>query len=92
VNGIIEGAYGPRLFKMRGKVDQLANVRKLLLAKPNSRRAVVQLFNAEDIESNHKEIPCTTTLQFHLREKRLSVLREKRLSVIKTFGTDWAVN
>jgi hypothetical protein len=31
-------------------------------------------------------------LQFHLREKRLSVLREKRLSVIKTFGTDWAVN
>jgi thymidylate synthase len=32
---------------------------------------VVQLFNAEDIATDHKEIPCTTTLQFHLRERVL---------------------
>jgi thymidylate synthase len=56
---------------MRGNVDQLQNVMALLKKKPRSRRAVVQLFNAEDIASEHKEIPCTTTLQFHLRKKQL---------------------
>lgn len=67
VDGSVHGAYGPRLLKMRGSVNQLDNVAKLLGKKPNSRRAVVQLFNAEDIASDYKEIPCTTTLQFHLR-------------------------
>lgn len=48
-------------FAMRGNVDQLQSVTALLEEKPGSRRAVVQLFNAEDITSEHKEIPCTTT-------------------------------
>jgi thymidylate synthase len=70
-DGVLYGAYGPRLFAMRGNVDQLQSVATLLKEKPGSRRAVVQLFNAEDIAFEHKEIPCTTTLQFHLREKQL---------------------
>jgi thymidylate synthase len=69
--GVLYGAYGPRLFAMRGDIDQLQNVTTLLNEKPGSRRAVVQLFNAEDISSEHKEIPCTTTLQFHLRDEQL---------------------
>ncbi len=69
--GILHGAYGPRLFAMRGNVDQLKNVTALLKGNPGSRRAVVQLFNAEDIAAAHKEIPCTTTLQFHLRDGQL---------------------
>jgi thymidylate synthase len=68
VNGSIEGAYGPRLLAMRGDINQLASIERLLREKPGSRRAVIQLFNAEDIATDHKEIPCTTTLQFHLRE------------------------
>jgi len=68
VNGILEGAYGPRLMAMRGKVNQLDSIYALLTRKPGSRRAVIQLFNAEDIATDHAEIPCTTTLQFHLRE------------------------
>jgi thymidylate synthase len=71
VNGVIHGAYGPRLFAMRGNIDQLQNVADLLTNRPDSRRAAVQIFNAEDIASEHKEIPCTTTLQFLLRGKRL---------------------
>lgn len=67
-NGIIHGAYGPRLFAMRDGIDQFANVDRLLREKPGSRRAVIQLFNAEDITKHFKEIPCTTTLQFHLRD------------------------
>lgn len=68
-NGVLFGAYGPRIFSMRGRVDQLSSVTTLLRAKPGSRRAVVQLFNAEDIETHHTEVPCTTTLQFFIREK-----------------------
>jgi thymidylate synthase len=71
VDGSVHGAYGPRLLKMRGSVNQLDNVARLLGKKRNSRRAVVQLFDAEDISSDHKEIPCTTTLQFHLRDGAL---------------------
>lgn len=67
VDGVLEGAYGPRLLAMRGKVNQFASIERLLRKKPGSRRAVIQLFNAEDIATDRKEIPCTTTLQFHLR-------------------------
>lgn len=67
VNGIVEGAYGPRLMRMRGKIDQFANIERLLKGRPGSRRAVIQIFNAEDIATHHQEIPCTTTIQFHLR-------------------------
>lgn len=67
VDGVLEGAYGPRLLAMRGQVNQFASIDRLLRNKPGSRRAVIQLFNAEDIATDHKEIPCTTTLQFHLR-------------------------
>ena len=71
VNGILEGAYGPRLVRMRNDIDQFASVEALLKERPASKRAVVQLFNAEDIATHHKEIPCTTTWQFLLRDGRL---------------------
>jgi thymidylate synthase len=67
VNGILEGAYGPRLLNMREGINQFDSIHKLLREKPGSRRAVIQLFNAEDIATVHREIPCTTTMQFHLR-------------------------
>src|SRR5262249_24698622 len=46
--GILYGAYGPRLFAMRG-VDQVAAVTELMRRKLGTRRAVIQLFNAEDL-------------------------------------------
>jgi len=71
--GILFGAYGPRIHNMRGSIDQLHNVTKLLKDKPTSKRAVIQLYDANDITIRHKEIPCTTTLQFLIREGRLSI-------------------
>ncbi|MEF2549077.1 thymidylate synthase [Aurantimonas sp. E1-2-R+4] len=71
VGGLLEGAYGPRLTRMRDGIDQFASIEALLKERSGSRRAVIQLFNAEDIATHHKEIPCTTTLQFHLRDGRL---------------------
>lgn len=67
VGGILEGAYGPRLLNLRAGINQFDSIHRLLTEKPGSRRAVIQLFNAEDIATAHKEIPCTTTMQFHLR-------------------------
>jgi thymidylate synthase len=71
------GAYGPRLYNMRG-VDQVSNVVNLLKSKPNSRRAVIQLFDAGDIAKHHKEIPCTCTLQFMVRGARLRMFTTMR--------------
>ncbi len=67
VGGILEGAYGPRFLDLREGINQFDSIHKLLKEKPGSRRAVIQLFNAEDIATTHQEIPCTTTMQFHLR-------------------------
>lgn len=69
-DGILPGAYGPRLFgKGAFYINQIANVVRVLQYKPSSRRAVIQLFDAKDINSEQKEIPCTATLQFHIREE-----------------------
>lgn len=68
--GIIFGGYGPRLLNWRG-LDQIESVSTLLRERPDSRRAVIQLFDAEDIRENHKDVPCTCTLQFMLRGNKL---------------------
>ena len=76
-NVTVYGGYGPRLFGQRGH-DQVQNVIDILNAHPASRRAVIQIFNAEDISSARKEIPCTTTLQFFVRNDRLDMITTMR--------------
>lgn len=73
----VHGGYGPRLFKQRGH-DQVRNVVDLLRANPRSRRAVIQLFNAEDNSRRYVEVPCTTTLQFMVRDERVHLLTTMR--------------
>lgn len=73
----VYGGYGPRIFRQRG-LDQFHNVIVLLGRNPGSRRAVIQLFDAEDIAQDHKEIPCTCTLQFLIRRNRLHMLTTMR--------------
>lgn len=73
----VYGGYGPRLFNMKGN-DQVANVIALLRKNPDSRRAVIQLFDAADIAEKHKEIPCTCTLQFMIREGCLYMFTNMR--------------
>lgn len=72
INGIVPGAYGPRIFNMRGEIDQFNNVINLLKSKPTTKRAVIQIFDAQDINGkSHHETPCTTTLQLHQRQSKL---------------------
>jgi thymidylate synthase len=73
----VHGAYGPRLFRMRHQ-DQVANVLSLLKSRPTSRRAVIQIFDATDLAAPHKDVPCTCTLQFVVREGRLHLFTAMR--------------
>ena len=73
----IYGGYGPRLFNWDG-LDQFANVADILRRKPDSRQAVIQLFDAQDIVGPHKDIPCTCTMQFMVRGKHLHMLTYMR--------------
>jgi thymidylate synthase len=77
-DGTIHGAYGPRLFGMRTGVNQIDNVIKLLRRKTSSRQAVVQLFNAEDLLKDYKDIPCTCTMQFLVRKGSLHLVVHMR--------------
>jgi len=79
-DGKIFGGYGPRLFDWKG-TNQIQNVIDLLRANPTSRRAAVQLFDAEDLvhdpavlPNGHLDIPCTCTMQFLIRDGALSMV------------------
>lgn len=73
----IHGAYGPRMFGRRPN-DQLARVISSLKSKPDSRQAVVQLFDRRDTLEYHSDIPCTCTMQFVIRDRRLHMLTSMR--------------
>lgn len=73
----IYGGYGPRMCSRKG-LHQISNVIQLLKKKPDSRQAVIQLFDASDLIETHKDIPCTCTLQFMIRHHRLHMLTNMR--------------
>ena len=73
----IFGGYGPRLFDWN-EINQFENVRGLLAKNPDSRRAVIQLFGAQDIMETHNDVPCTCTLQFMIRNDQLNLVAYMR--------------
>lgn len=75
--GMIDGGYGPRLFNLHGKIDQVKNVIERLKENPFSRRAVIQIFDGEDLVK-YPDVPCTCTLQFFVRNKKLSMVTYMR--------------
>jgi thymidylate synthase len=69
--GVLRGAYGPRLRRWGGRLDQLAKVVETLRADPDSRRAVIQLYDPARDENGNKDVPCTLGFRFHLRNGKL---------------------
>lgn len=65
------GAYGPRLRRWAGHVDQLDSVRRLLSEDPTSRRAVMALFDPGRDFAVSNDIPCNNWLSWIAREGRL---------------------
>ena len=73
----VYGGYGPRLFNFDG-VNQIDYVIQKLRESPHSRQAVIQLFDHEDVVRPHKDVPCTCTFQFLLREEGLHLISHMR--------------
>lgn len=71
------GGYGKRLFHQR-RINQIDSVISLLKKNRNSRRAVIQLFNAEDIAQRAVEAPCTCTMQLLVRKRKLDLIVSMR--------------
>ena len=69
--GRLQGAYGPRMRRWRGRVDQLDKTRQLLARDPDSRQAVIQIFDPERDTRGHRDVPCTLSYRFFLRGGRL---------------------
>lgn len=76
-DGAIHGGYGPRLFQPKGK-SQIDYVLETLSSNPWSRKAVIQLFDREDVQEKHEDVPCTCTLQFLIRKERLNLVTYMR--------------
>ncbi|MFI0743276.1 thymidylate synthase [Streptomyces sp. NPDC021100] len=70
-NGVLRGAYGPRMRKWAGTVDQLSRVVETLREDPDSRRALIQLYDPAQDAAGHKDVPCTLGFRFNLRAGRL---------------------
>lgn len=69
----LNGAYGARLFNNDNPLlDQVNRIVDILNKKENTRQAVIQIFDKNDllIEDN-LDIPCTCTLQFFIRNNKL---------------------
>ncbi|MDR7007012.1 thymidylate synthase [Paraburkholderia strydomiana] len=77
-NETIFGAYGPRLFGSDKAPNQVQNVIETLRASSTSRRAAIQLYHGEDLAQNlekrRKDLPCTCTLQFTVRDHQLHAM------------------
>jgi len=71
----IFGAYGPKLFGANG---QISAVIEDLQKRNSTRKAVVQLFSSSDLKAPHKDVPCTCTLQFLVRDGKLSLYTSMR--------------
>lgn len=66
------GGYGPRLRAWgEGQVDQLYKVAQELTRDPNSRRAVMQIFDPELDFVQTKDVPCNNWLSFIIRDGKL---------------------
>jgi len=71
-DGTIWGAYGPRMFG--GERSQYEVVRDRLREKKDTRKAVIQLYSKDDILQEYKDVPCTCTLQFLVRDNFLHLV------------------
>ena len=72
----VRAAYGPRLYN--GGSNQLRLIIDLLRQKADTRRAVIPIYQPQDLQSDLVEVPCTCTLQFFLRRRRLELIAHMR--------------
>lgn len=69
--GVLRGAYGPRIRRWGGTFDQLERVRDLLRRDPQSRQAVIQIFDPARDWVPSRDVPCTIGHRFLVRDGAL---------------------
>jgi thymidylate synthase len=72
-DGRLQGAYGSRMRRWNDEVDQLDHVRRLLSRDPDSRQAVIQLYDPQRDTRGHRDVPCTLNYRFFVRRGRLEM-------------------
>ena len=74
---VFNAAYGYRMREQFG-IDQLSAVIEHLELNPNSRQAVIQLWDANDLLSDTLDRACNTQMIFSIRDGRLDLLVNNR--------------
>ena len=69
---VFNAAYGHRM-RWHFGVDQLTEVIKTLRSDPDSRQAVIQLWDAQDLSKKTRDKACNTQLVFEVYEGRLNM-------------------
>lgn len=71
---IFHGAYGYRWVSFF-EMDQLSSIAQLLRKDPDTRRAVLQMWDASDLDSAEAglDVPCNTNAYLKIREGRLNL-------------------
>ena len=70
----LNGAYGYRWLQYFG-YDQIETCVQMLKHEPDSRRVVLQMWDAvHDLDSPSKDIPCNTNIFFKIREGKLNMM------------------
>ncbi len=80
----VNSNYGEKIFSHFG-FDQWEYVKKVLTADPLSRQAVIHIREPKDfVKEPTKDMPCTLTLQFLLRDNKLNLTVNMRSNDIWT--------
>lgn len=83
-DGRLKGAYGPRIR------HQLPRVVDLLRRDPDTRQAILSIWNGTELIGQSRDIPCTLAVQFLLRDDKLHVRTTMRSNdVILGVPYDW---
>jgi thymidylate synthase len=85
-NDIAESAYGARIYgihpSLKAGVDQWKYVVEELMKDPDSRRAVIHIRTMNDSLVESKDVPCTLSLHFMIRNGALDLMVHMRSSDI----------
>lgn len=73
-------AYGSKIFHFgQGQLNQWENVKKILRKDPDSKRAVIQIFDANELAvADNLDVSCTLGLQFLIRHNKLQMITYMR--------------
>lgn len=76
-------AYGRKLFKYNGVINQIKNIINLLKKEKETKRAVIVIFSPKELLiENNIDISCTISCQFFVRNNKLFMITNMRANDI----------